>query len=150
MHNQGKPAPPQATSEHRERQHTPLAQNTTTTTTTGRQHQPTTRSAAPNAPPAQLEAKPVFTRGVSMFDQTAVTSAAPTPAGEISNPMSFGMGRSIDRQRESHLPDEDLLRVVRAMSTTQRARPGDEGEGEVEGEDEFGEDLSRRETEKAR
>lgn len=88
-------------------------------------------------------AKPAFTRGISVIDQTAVTSAAPTPAGEIQNPMSFGMGQPVARQRESHLPDEDLREKVRAMS---RSEPLDD----VEGNDDFGEDLSRQETEKAR
>lgn len=92
--------------------------------------------------PSSLE-KPAFTRGISVIDQTAVTSTAPTPAGEIQNPMSFGMGQPVARQRESHLPDEDLREKVRAMS---RSEPLDD----VEGNDDFGEDLSRQETEKAR
>lgn len=87
--------------------------------------------------------KPAFTRGISVIDQTAVTSAAPTPAGEIQNPMSFGMGQSMARQRESHLPDEDLREQVRRMS---RAEPLDD----IEGDENFGDDLSRQETEKAR
>lgn len=87
--------------------------------------------------------KPAFTRGVSVIDQTAVTSTAPTPAGEIQNPMSFGMGQSIARQRESHLPDEDLREQIRTMSK------GEHADGR-EGYDEFGDDLSRQETEKGR
>lgn len=87
-------------------------------------------------------AKPAFTRGISVIDQTAVTSAAPTPAGEIQNPMSFGMGQSIARQRESHLPDEDLREQVRRMS---RREPLDG----IKGDEDFGDDLSRQETEKA-
>lgn len=77
------------------------------------------------------------------MDQTAVTSTAPTPAGEIQNPMSFGMGQSMARQRESHLPDEDLRQRIRTMSKGEPL-------GEMEGDDEFGDDLSRQETEKAR
>lgn len=87
--------------------------------------------------------KPAFTRGISVIDQTAVTSSAPTPAGEIQNPMSFGVGKSISRQRESHLPDEDLREQVRAMKRGEQL-------DELEGDDEFGEDLSRQETAKRR
>lgn len=98
--------------------------------------------AAPDSDLSSLE-KPAFTRGISVIDQTAVTSTAPTPAGEIQNPMSFGMGQPVARQRESHLPDEDLRERVRAMS---KSEPLDS----IEGDDDFGEDLSRQETEKAR
>lgn len=88
-------------------------------------------------------AKPAFTRGISVIDQTAVTSTAPTPAGEIQNPMSFGVGRSMARQRESHLPDEDLRERVRSMSKG-------EAFDDAAGDDEFGDALSRQETEKGR
>lgn len=133
----------QPTSEHRETQRT---------LTSGTPNNTTKRTALPTGSPApthEVEAtaaaanKPAYTRGISVFDQTACTSAAPTPAGEISNPMSFGMGQSISRQRESHLPDLDLVEKIRSMSTTQKVQVADE-------EDDFGPDLSRQETEKGR
>lgn len=102
---------------------------------------------APSEPQQEPEpdraAKPAFTRGPSVFDQTAVTSAAPTPAGEISNPMSFGMGQSVSRQRESHQPDLDLLLKVRAMSTVNKVREPDQVPS---GKDEVRADSSRQET----
>lgn len=158
-HSQGK-QDHQPTTEHLERQHVSSTQNNTTKT--ARKALPTGRPAGAesedDAPPAEEQsetdhssAKPLFTRGISVFDQTAITSAAPTPAGEISNPMSFGVGKSVSRQRESHLPDLELLQKVRAMSTAQKAQvaiPDPEPEPELE--DDFGEDLSRQETEKGR
>lgn len=74
-----------------------------------------TRSRAADAGVVALE-RPAFTRGASVLDGTAVTSAAPTPAGEVANPMARGSGpaqaqaqaqRQTQRQRESHLPDLD-------------------------------------------
>lgn len=50
------------------------------------------------------QAKPVFNRGPSMIDFTAVTSAGPTPAGEVAPAGSYFDG---SRLRESHLPDQD-------------------------------------------
>lgn len=50
------------------------------------------------------QAKPVFNRGPSMLDFTAVTSAGPTPAGEVAPAGSYFDG---SRLRESHLPDQD-------------------------------------------
>lgn len=50
------------------------------------------------------QAKPVFNRGPSMLDFTAVTSAGPTPAAEAAHSGSYFDG---SRLRESHLPDED-------------------------------------------
>ncbi|CAN8098566.1 unnamed protein product [Discula destructiva] len=139
----------QPTSEHRERLPTSSAHENNTT---ARRALPTGRpannydAAPPSQPGLDPSAKPPFTRGISVIDQTAVTSAAPTPAGEISNPMSFGMGQSVSRQRESHLPDLDLVKKVRAMSTVNKAEPVDA----VSGEDESGPGLSRQETEKGR
>lgn len=116
---------------------------------TGGGHQRTALPSGRRAAPARQihdessapDHKPAFTRGLSVMDQTAVTSTAPTPAGEIQNPMSFGVGRSVSRQRESHLPDEDLRKQVRAMS---KGEPLDDGGGDDD--DEVGEDLSRQET----
>lgn len=50
------------------------------------------------------QAKPVFNRGPSMLDFTAVTSAGPTPAGEFPHSGSYFDG---SRLRESHLPDKE-------------------------------------------
>lgn len=94
---------------------------------------------------ARNEAKPAFNRGPSMLDYTAVTSAGPTPANEVPNPMGSHMRGS--RIRESHLPDEvDFIRrqTVTAMNTElPRKEPSDE----TRGKDEFGPSLSRQETE---
>lgn len=67
-------------------------------------------NAPPEQPGSDLSAKkPVFTRGPSVMDYTAVTSAAPTPAGEISNPMALNIVKGESRQREPHLPDLDII-----------------------------------------
>lgn len=105
------------------------------------------------------QAKPVFNRGPSMLDFTAVTSAGPTPAGEVAPSGSYFDG---SRLRESHLPDkeeeeqyhqqqqqqgETMRRrrktVTEADSELPRLVPGDE----VRGEDAFAPRTSRRETE---
>lgn len=116
----------QPTAEHREMQPTSSSQNSTGQRAVAPALSAPAAQNHNKAPPVQavphFSAKPAFTRGISVVDQTAVTSAAPTPAGEISNPMSFGVGQSIARQRESHLPDVDLLAKVRAMSTVNRTR----------------------------
>lgn len=99
------------------------------------------------------QAKPVFNRGPSMVDFTAVTSAGPTPAGEVPPSASYFDG---SRLRESHLPDEEeegqqqpegeAMRrqtVPETDSELPRRVPGDE----VRGEDAFAPRTSRRETE---
>lgn len=102
------------------------------------------------APPGQpgpdysSRPRPAFTRGASVMDQTAITSAAPTPAGEIPNPMSFGLAKSISRQRESHLPDLDVRDGDVYTSEGFRTQPDEE----ISGVDEFGPELSRQETER--
>lgn len=99
--------------------------------------------APPGVPGPDFSArKPVFTRGASVMDQTAVTSAAPTPAGEISNPMGF-IPKGSSRQRESHLPDLDLLQAEAARHGGSQVQPKDE----ISGTDEFGSELSRAEVE---
>lgn len=60
------------------------------------------------------QAKPVFNRGPSMLDFTAVTSAGPTPAGELAPLASYFDG---SRLRESHLPDEELETMRRQTVT---------------------------------
>lgn len=85
--------------------------------------------------------KPAFTRGPSMLDGTAVTSAAPTPAGEIPNPMAYNTPATATRQRESHLPDLDLRDADVYGNGTFR-----EPDDEIRGTDEFGPELSRQET----
>lgn len=101
------------------------------------------------------QAKPVFNRGPSMLDFTAVTSAGPTPAGEVAPSGSYFDG---SRLRESHLPDKDKEEEQQQQPETMRRRretvteadselprlvPGDE----VRGEDAFAPRTSRRETE---
>ncbi|KAG6362486.1 hypothetical protein INS49_010717 [Diaporthe citri] len=97
------------------------------------------------------QAKPVFNRGPSMLDFTAVTSAGPTPAGEVPPSASYFDG---SRLRESHLPDkeeeeqqpEEAMRrqtVTETDSELPRRVPGDE----VQGVDAFAPRTSRRETE---
>lgn len=106
------------------------------------------------------QAKPVFNRGPSMMDFTAVTSAGPTPAGEFPPSGSYFDG---SRLRESHLPDEEqeaqqlqgageaqATRKMRRQTVTEAdselprgVLPGDE----VRGEDAFAPRTSRQETE---
>lgn len=80
-----------------------------------------------------------------MLDYTAISSAGPTPANEIPNPMSSHMKGS--RMRESHLPDE--IERMRRQTITERdtglprREPGDE----TLGTDKFAPSLSRQETE---
>lgn len=88
-----------------------------------------------------ISKKPAFTRGPSVYDETAISSAAPTPAGEISDPMRFGVGRAGSRQRESHLPDLDI-RDADVYGNGNFKEPDDE----IRGTDEFGPELSRQET----
>jgi hypothetical protein len=93
----------------------------------------------------RTQAKPVFNRGPSMLDFTAVTSAGPTPAGEVHPSGSYFDG---SRLRESHLPDQEpeaMRRQTVAESDSERPRrvPGDE----VRGEDAFAPRTSRQETE---
>lgn len=105
------------------------------------------------APPGQpgpdfsgsIPKKPAFTRGPSMIDETAITSAAPTPAGEIADPMRFGVSRGGARQRESHLPDLDIRDADFSGNGTFK-----HSDDEIRGTDEFGPELSRQETEKPR
>lgn len=103
------------------------------------------------------QAKPVFNRGPSMLDFTAVTSAGPTPAGEVA--AHSGSYFDGSRLRESHLPDEEELEkelgrqqpaeamrrqtVAETDSELPRRVPG----GEVSGEDAFAPRTGRRETE---
>lgn len=90
------------------------------------------------------QAKPVFNRGPSVLDFTAVTSAGPTPAGEVPPSGSYFDG---SRLRESHLPDEEL-ETMRRQTVTEtdselpRRVPGDE----VQGADAFAPRTSRQET----
>lgn len=103
------------------------------------------------------QAKPVFNRGPSMLDFTAITSAGPTPAGEFAPSASYFDG---SRLRESHLPDEEeeeeevvgqqvepMRRrretVTETDSELPRRAPGGE---EVQGSDAFAPRTSRRET----
>lgn len=117
---------------------TRTSRNTTAAATTSAQNYD---EAPPGQPGPDFSAKkPVFTRGPSVMDYTAITSAAPTPAGEISNPMAPGIPKGTSRQRESHLPDLDVLQEVEAQ---RRIQPRDE----ISGTDEFGSNLSRAETE---
>lgn len=82
------------------------------------------------------QAKPVFNRGPSMLDFTAVTSAGPTPAGEFPHSGSYFDG---SRLRESHLPDEekeeeeDRLEEEAAAATTRRRRRQTVTEADPEG-----------------
>lgn len=100
--------------------------------------------APPGQPGPDFSArKPIFTRGPSVIDGTAVTSAAPTPAGEISNPMNPSIAKAGSRQRESHLPDLDLQQAETTSSGMSQVEPKDE----ISGIDEFGSNLSRAETE---
>lgn len=94
---------------------------------------------------ARKQLKPTFNRGQSMMDYTAITSAGPTPANEIPNPMSSHMRGS--RIRESHMPDqiESLRRGT--INEADAERPRREPDDETRGEDEFGPSLSRQETE---
>ncbi|POS74645.1 hypothetical protein DHEL01_v206968 [Diaporthe helianthi] len=76
------------------------------------------------------QAKPVFNRGPSMLDFTAITSAGPTPAGELPPSASYFDG---SRLRESHLPDEEDLERMRRQTVAEidselprRRVPGDE------------------------
>lgn len=85
--------------------------------------------------------KPVFTRGLSVIDNTAIISAAATPAGEISNPMGMSLVNGGSRQRESHLPDLDLLQAELDSSGTSQIQPKDE----ISGNDKFGSNVSRAE-----
>ncbi|KAI7775815.1 hypothetical protein LA080_006229 [Diaporthe eres] len=72
------------------------------------------------------QAKPVFNRGPSMLDFTAITSAGPTPAaaGEAGGPAASYFDGS--RLRESHLPDEgeevEVARMGRQAETMERRR----------------------------
>lgn len=102
-------------------------------------------SSAAAAPSGALSnnKKPAFTRGPSVMDGTAVTSAAPTPAGEIPNPMAYNSAATAQRQRESHLPDLDVRDADVYGSGT---FSGEEPVGEIAGTDEFGPELSREET----
>ncbi|KAI3395999.1 hypothetical protein diail_570 [Diaporthe ilicicola] len=100
------------------------------------------------------QAKPVFTRGRSMLDFTAITSAGPTPAA--TEMASYFDG---SRRRESHLPDGDVddspspspkearrrrQTVTEADSELpRRVHPGEE----VAGTDAFAPRTSRQETE---
>lgn len=90
------------------------------------------------------QAKPVFNRGPSMLDFTAVTSAGPTPAGEVPPSASYFDG---SRLRESHLPDKEL-ETMRRQTVTEtdselpRRVPGDE----VQGSDALAPRTSRQET----
>lgn len=100
--------------------------------------------APPGQPGPDFSArKPVFTRGPSVMDYTAVTSAAPTPAGEIANPLGTSMPQGGSRQRESHLPDLELLESERNSSGVSRLQPKDE----ISGTDGYGSELSRAEVE---
>lgn len=92
------------------------------------------------------QAKPVFNRGPSMLDFTAITSAGPTPAGELPPSASYFDG---SRLRESHLPDEEDLERMRRQTVAEidselprRRVPGDE----VQGADAFAPRTSRQET----
>lgn len=115
--------------------------------------------APPGQPGPDLSAhtthntKPVFSRGPSMLDGTAVTSAAPTPAGEIPNPMAGNSPATARRVRESHLPDLDVRDADvygEDGRTFGEGEDGDEPVGEIRGVDGFGAELSRRETERGR
>lgn len=72
------------------------------------------------------QAKPVFNRGPSMLDFTAITSAGPTPAaaGEAGGPAASYFDGS--RLRESHLPDEgeevEVARMGKQAETMERRR----------------------------
>ncbi|KKY32844.1 hypothetical protein UCDDA912_g07181 [Diaporthe ampelina] len=96
------------------------------------------------------QAKPVFNRGPSVLDFTAVTSAGPTPAGEPGPSASYFDG---SRLRESHLPDQVELP---GPGTAMRRQAGAETDSEpprrvpaaeVRGGDAFAPRTSRRETE---
>lgn len=84
------------------------------------------------------QAKPVFNRGPSMLDFTAVTSAGPTPAGEFPHSGSYFDG---SRLRESHLPDkeeeggldEEGEAGATAATTTRRRRRETVTEADPEG-----------------
>ncbi|KAL1849848.1 hypothetical protein Daus18300_013161 [Diaporthe australafricana] len=91
------------------------------------------------------QAKPVFNRGPSMLDFTAVTSAGPTPAVEVPKASYFDGSR----RRESHLPDDGAVETMRRQTVTEtdselpRLVPSDE----VQGPDAFAPRTSRQETE---
>lgn len=91
------------------------------------------------------QAKPVFNRGPSMLDFTAITSAGPTPAAEAPRASYFDGSR----RRESHLPDDGAVEAMRRQTVTEtdsglpRLVPGDE----VHGADAFAPQTSRQETE---
>lgn len=102
--------------------------------------------APPGQPGPDFSArKPPFTRGPSVIDGTAITSAAPTPAGEISNPMNPSIVKVGSRQRESHLPDLDIQKPESTGSSTSQVRL--EPRDETSGIDEFGPHTLRAETE---
>lgn len=110
-------------------------------------------AAAPVVPVQTTQfQKPAFTRGPSMLDGTAVTSAAPTPAGEIPNPMAYNTPATATRQRESHLPDLDLRDAeVYGGGSGGGAFDVEEGDDEepddeVRGEDAFAPEAARQGT----
>lgn len=84
------------------------------------QHKTSTRPVKP----------PGLMRGMSAIDNTALVSADPTPAAEISNPMNGGVTasgllRGGSRQRESHLPDLEVLQQeARVGGSGQKKRRG--------------------------
>lgn len=80
-----------------------------------------------------------------MMDYTAVTSAGPTPANEIPNPMGSHLRGS--RMRESHLPDEVDSMRRQTVTETDTELPRRELGDEIRGTDKFGPSLSRQETE---
>ncbi|KAG8159385.1 hypothetical protein KVR01_011046 [Diaporthe batatas] len=87
------------------------------------------------------QAKPVFNRGPSMLDFTAVTSAGPTPAGEVPPSASYFDG---SRLRESHLPDMELKTTRRqTVTATDLELPSRVPGGEVQGADGFAPRTSR-------
>lgn len=91
------------------------------------------------------QAKPVFNRGPSMLDFTAVTSAGPTPAGEVPPSASYFDG---SRVRESHLPDKELETMRRqTVAETDSELPRGVPSNEVRRADAFAPRTSRQETE---
>ncbi|KAF3769319.1 hypothetical protein M406DRAFT_109359 [Cryphonectria parasitica EP155] len=106
--------------------------------------------AQPGQPgPDFSEDRPAFNRGKSVIDNTALVSAGPTPAFEVSNPMAsaFVKGTGGSRQRESHLPDLDI-RDADVYGSDKEAFEMEEPKDEINGQDEFAPTLSRQETEK--
>lgn len=91
---------------------------------------------------AAAAAKPQFTRGLSAIDNTAITSAGPTPAFEKPNPMA----RVGSKPRESHLPDLDIrdADVPEEEYDEMDEDPEDEWNS---GRDAFAPSMSRRELE---